>query len=150
MDFIESWKEALILNPDGRDRFVWPIYCLANRLHFFVDRVTKDFGALLAEELPAMQRLRRALGNRSDYSGRLFATLPRIQAELDFTRALAGGHSIAQALEHARIGGLADDFVQQLPSSSDSARRGKPSNFNGLAAFVAHVCEDKQRDLCMV
>jgi len=120
-DYIRMWKHALVLNPAVRDRFVWPIYCLANRLREAV---------LLANSTTQS-------ANVAVEQDHLFATMPRITAEQAFVSNLAEGASLASALDSARVGGMADDFYRS--PNLDQAAVPKDARYATLLAFVKHV-----------
>ena len=67
-------KMALVLNPDVKDKYVWPIYCLANRLHGSGHQAVAAAGFDTAPP-------------NSEYP--LFATVPRLQAERALINSLA-------------------------------------------------------------
>ena len=100
---------GLVLNPGVRDKYVWPIYCLANRLH------GDGADALEAAGFPT---------RRNGTEHQLFATVPRIQAEQELVDFLAGGNN-------ERYSETATQLMALVGAQQ--------TEFQRLAAFVRYV-----------
>jgi hypothetical protein len=153
---VTTAQEALVLNPSSRDRYVWPMYCLANRLYSAGPDAVHAAGLLDVQppQPSQQQQQQQQQQRRNPDEHRLFASAARIGAEQVLLTSLVAGVDVWTAVQDVRVGGNGDDHGMvwlATPGSKGTdvaanhqdadhpASAQQPPNYAALLAFVQHV-----------